>query len=227
MTKIQKPKAMIAPSLLSADFADLKSEMAKVAEAGAHLLHIDVMDGHFVPNLTLGMPVVKSLKTAAKLPLDVHLMIEAPEKYIEEFVKAGADYLTIHIESTKIARDCVMQIRRLGAKPGITLRPRTIIQELKPYLSLVDLVLVMTVEPGFGGQNFMPEQLEKIMWLKDFREKNKLNYMIEVDGGINEKTAKACWQAGADILVAGSAIFTGDKTVANYKANIEKISPIL
>ena len=211
---------MIAPSLLSSDFADLKTEIAKVTEAGAHLLHVDVMDGHFVPNLTIGMPVVKSIKGVSKLPLDVHLMIESPEKYIAEFAKAGSDYLTIHVESTKIARDCLLQIRKLKMKPGITLRPGTKLDEIKPYLALVDLVLIMTVEPGFGGQSFMYDQLEKVSWLKQYREKNKLSYLIEIDGGVNPQTSQLCWEAGADVLVAGSAVFTGEKTVENYRKNI-------
>lgn len=217
------PLKMIAPSLLSADFTDLKSEMNKVTEAGAHLHHVDVMDGHFVPNLTIGMPVVKSLKTITKLPLDVHLMIEHPEKYLEEFLKAGASYLTLHIESTRSMKECLIKIRNLGGKPGITLRPRTMISELKPYLGLVDLVLVMTVEPGFGGQTFMHDQLEKVKWLKEYRTKNNLKFLIEVDGGINEKTAYLCWEAGADILVSGTAIYSGEKTVDQYKKNIDRL----
>lgn len=214
---------MIAPSLLSSDFADLKTEIVKVTEAGAQLLHVDVMDGHFVPNLTIGMPVVKAIKDVSKLPLDVHLMIDSPEKYIEEFAKAGSQYLTIHVESTKTVKDCLLQIRKLKMKPGITLRPRTSLEEIKPYLSLVDLVLIMTVEPGFGGQSFMHDQLEKVSWLKQYRDKNRLSYLIEIDGGVNAQTSQLCWEAGADILVAGSAVFTGEKTVENYKKNIQAL----
>lgn len=216
-------KKLIAPSLLSSDFADLKTEIAKVTEAGAHLLHVDVMDGHFVPNLTIGMPVVKAIKGATKLPLDVHLMIDSPEKYIEEFAKAGSDYLTIHVESTKVVKDCLMQIRKLKMKPGITLRPKTKLDEIKPFLALVDLVLIMTVEPGFGGQSFMYDQLEKVSWLKSYRDKNHLSYLIEIDGGVNEQTAQLCWEAGADVLVAGSAVFTGEKSADNYRKNIQKL----
>lgn len=214
---------MIAPSLLSADFADLKTEIAKVTEAGAHLLHVDVMDGHFVPNLTIGMPVVKAIKSVSKLLLDVHLMIDDPEKYIEEFAKAGSDYLTIHVESTTKVKDCLMQIRKLKMKPGITLRPKTNLDEIKPFLALVDLVLIMTVEPGFGGQSFMHNQLEKVSWLKSYRDKHHLSYLIEIDGGVNEQTAQLCWEAGADVLVAGSAVFAGEKSVENYRSNIQKI----
>lgn len=216
-------KKMIAPSLLSSDFADLKTEIAKITEAGAHLLHVDVMDGHFVPNLTIGMPVVKSIKSVSQIPLDVHLMIDKPEKYIEEFAHAGSDYLTIHVESTKQVHECLKKIRKLGMKPGITLRPKTMILEIEPYLAEVDLVLVMTVEPGFGGQSFMFDQLEKVKWLKDYREQKGLHYLIEVDGGINEKTASLCWAAGADILVAGNAVFKGEKNSENYKKNIQAL----
>lgn len=216
-------KKLIAPSLLSSDFADLKTEIAKVTEAGAHLLHVDVMDGHFVPNLTIGMPVVKAIKGATKLPLDVHLMIDSPEKYIEEFAKAGSDYLTIHVESTTTVKDCLLQIRKLKMKPGITLRPKTKLDEIKPFLALVDLVLIMTVEPGFGGQSFMHDQLEKVSWLRSYRDKNHLSYLIEIDGGVNEQTAQLCWEAGADVLVAGSAVFTGEKSADNYRKNIQKI----
>lgn len=216
-------KKLIAPSLLSSDFADLKTEIAKVTEAGAHLLHVDVMDGHFVPNLTIGMPVVKAIKGATKLQLDVHLMIDNPEKYIEEFAKAGSDYLTIHVESTSTVKDCLLQIRKLKMKPGITLRPKTKLDEIRPFLGLVDLVLIMTVEPGFGGQSFMHDQLEKVSWLKSYRDKNHLSYLIEIDGGVNEQTAQLCWEAGADVLVAGSAVFAGEKSAANYRKNIQKL----
>lgn len=216
-------KKLIAPSLLSSDFADLKTEIAKITEAGAHLLHVDVMDGHFVPNITIGMPVVKAIKGVSTLPLDVHLMIDNPEKYIEDFAKAGSDYLTIHVESTTNVQDCLLQIRKLKMKPGITLRPKTKLDDIKPYLALVDLILIMTVEPGFGGQSFMHDQLEKVSWLKSYRDNNQLSYLIEIDGGVNEQTAQLCWEAGADVLVAGSAVFAGEKSVANYRANIQKL----
>ena len=145
---------LVAPSILSADFANLEKEVKAVAQAGADWVHVDVMDGHFVPNLTIGIPVVASLKKISPIPLDVHLMIDSPEKYIEEFVKAGSDYLTIHVEATKDPKACLLKIKELGAKPGITLRPRTQIAEIEPFLDLCDLVLVMTVEPGFGGPGF-------------------------------------------------------------------------
>ncbi|MCC2678075.1 MAG: ribulose-phosphate 3-epimerase [Pseudobdellovibrio sp.] len=211
---------LIAPSLLSSDFADLKTEMAKVTEAGADWLHVDVMDGSFVPNITLGMPIVKAMKPYAKIPLDVHLMIDQPERYIEEFVRAGSDYLTLHVESTSVMKQSLEKIRSLGCKPGVTLRPRTALEELKPFLPLVDLVLVMTVEPGFGGQSFMENQVEKIKTLKKWRSEGVGNYLIQVDGGVASGTSKVCIDAGADVLVAGSAVFKGEKSVENYRKNI-------
>lgn len=216
-------KKWIAPSILSADFSDLGVEIKRVEEAGAHWLHVDVMDGNFVPNLTIGMPVVKSIKPKAKIPLDVHLMIDKPERYIEEFVKAGSDYLTIHVEATNDVEGCLKKIRTLSAKPGITLRPGTALNSIEKYLPLVDLVLVMSVEPGFGGQSFRTEQLEKVKTLVQLRKNNPTKYLIEIDGGVNNDTAQLCWQAGCDVLVAGSAIFKGEKTVVNYKKNIESL----
>lgn len=213
-------KVLIAPSILSADFADLKNEMQKVTDAGADWLHVDVMDGHFVPNITIGMPVVKAVKPYAKIPLDVHLMIDRPERYIEQFVAAGSDYLTLHVESTTELEASLKKIRTLGAKAGLTLRPGTSVEKLKPYLALVDLVLVMTVEPGFGGQSFMTDQVAKISQLSKWRSEGLGNYLIEVDGGVAQATAPQCIQAGADVLVAGNAVFKGEKTVQNYQNNI-------
>ena len=211
---------MIAPSILSADFARLGHEIDLVQKAGADWIHVDVMDGHFVPNLTIGMPVVKALKPVSAVPLDVHLMIERPEKYIEEFLKAGADYLTLHVESTADMRPLLRRIRESGAKAGITARPGTPVDELKSFLDVADLVLVMTVEPGFGGQSFMEAQVEKIKTLKKWRDEGQGNFLIEVDGGVNAKTAQICWAAGADVLVAGNAVFAGEKSYANYQKNI-------
>lgn len=213
-------KVMVAPSILSADFADLKNEMQKVTEAGADWLHVDVMDGNFVPNITIGMPVVKAIKPYAQIPIDVHLMIDRPERYIEQFVMAGSDYLTLHVESTTQLEASFKKIRAMGCKAGVTLRPGTSIEKVKPYLSLVDLVLVMTVEPGFGGQSFMNEQVAKISRLHEWRNQNLGDYLIEVDGGVAVGTADICIDAGADVLVAGSAVFKGEKTVQNYKKNI-------
>ena len=219
----KKNSVLIAPSILSADFSELGLEISRVTEAGADWIHVDVMDGNFVPNLTLGMPVVKSIKPKCQIPLDVHLMIEKPERYVEDFINAGADYLTIHVESSDHVEVTLKKIRSLGCKAGITLRPKTDLGLIKPFLALVDLVLVMTVEPGFGGQSFMHEQLEKIRILKKWREQKIGNFLIEVDGGINSKTAALCTETGADILVAGQAVFKGEKTVINYRANILEI----
>ncbi|WP_413295381.1 ribulose-phosphate 3-epimerase [Bdellovibrio sp. HCB185ZH] len=199
---------MVAPSILSADFANLEKEVKAIAAAGADWAHVDVMDGHFVPNLTIGIPVVKALKKVSPIPLDVHLMITEPEKYVADFIKAGADYLTIHVEATKDPASVLRQITALGAKAGITLRPGTPIDSVIPLLNLCDLVLVMTVEPGFGGQSFMHEQIAKISRLRQEISKQNLNCLIEVDGGINDETAKLCHEA--DVFVAGSYVFGKD-----------------
>lgn len=209
---------LIAPSILSADFANLEKELKAIAAAGADWVHVDVMDGHFVPNLTIGIPVVASLKKASPLPLDVHLMIEKPERYIEGFIKAGSDYLTIHVEATAQPREVLRKIRALGAKAGITLRPGTALSAIQPFLSEVDLVLVMTVEPGFGGQSFMMDQVAKIQALREERERQGYSYLIEVDGGVNDKTVAYCKEA--DVLVAGSFVFGNDyqKAIGLLKA---------
>lgn len=203
---------LIAPSILSADFANLAREITAIEMAGADLIHVDVMDGHFVPNLTIGAPVVRALKSVATKPLDVHLMIENPERYIEDFAKAGAAYLTIHVEAAADPKSILQQIRSLGVRPGITLRPGTSVEAVFPFLSLVDLVLVMTVEPGFGGQSFMHDQVAKIAKLRQELERLKHRAWIEVDGGINAETAKFCHDA--DILVAGSYVFSRDYELA-------------
>lgn len=205
MVSNQNSIKKIAPSLLSADFANLEKEIRAVTSAGADWIHIDVMDGHFVPNLTLGAPIVKSLKKVSALPLDVHLMIEKPEKFIDDFIQAGADVLTLHVESTHQLKDCLDHIRQAKVKPGVTLRPLTPLKSIEAYLSIVDVVLVMTVEPGFGGQSFMEQQVEKIDQLAQLRKEKGLSFEIEVDGGINNKTAQMC--KNADIFVAGSYIF--------------------
>jgi ribulose-phosphate 3-epimerase len=203
---------LVAPSILSADFANLEKEIQSIAAAGADWVHVDVMDGHFVPNLTIGIPVVKSIKKVSPLPLDVHLMIEKPERYVEQFVKAGSDYLTIHVESTSDPRSVLKQIRSLGAKAGITLRPKTSIEDILPLLDIVDLVLVMTVEPGFGGQSFMTDQVSKITRLKKEITSRQLKVLIEVDGGINKETAALCSEA--DVFVAGNYVFGQDYKTA-------------
>lgn len=211
-------KIKIAPSILSADFGHLAEEIKKVEQAGADLIHIDVMDGHFVPNITMGPLVVKAVKKLTKLPLDVHLMIENPDKYIAAFAKAGADIITIQVEaSTDLARD-IKLIKDQGVKPGLVVNPATPIEKVFPFLGQIDMVLIMSVNPGFEGQKFMPEVLDKIRQLKSLVVSRQLSVDIEVDGGINLKTAPQVVKAGANVLVAGSAIFYSQ----DYQAIITK-----
>lgn len=214
-----KNKFLIAPSILSADFAKLGDEVRAIEKAGADWIHVDVMDGHFVPNLTIGAPVVKALRPVTNLPLDVHLMIDKPERFIADFAKAGSDYLTIHVEATAKVEDTLKKIRELGMKPGITLRPRTSVEQIFPFLPLVDLILVMTVEPGFGGQSFMPDQVPKIAAIR--KELARLNHkaLIEVDGGVTDQTARTLTEA--DVLVAGSFVFKHD-----YKSAIKSLKDV-
>jgi len=200
-------RPLIAPSLLSADFARLKEEVKAVERAGAHLLHLDVMDGVFVPNLTFGPLVISSLRPHTNLPFDVHLMIIQPERYLKDFAEAGADLICIHYEATPHLHRAITQIKELGKLAGVSLNPHTPPESLDYVLELLDFVLVMTVNPGFGGQRFIPQCLPKIEKLKNTILKRGLKTIIEVDGGINPETAPLVLSAGADILVAGSAIF--------------------
>lgn len=197
--------AIVAPSILSANFAYLLQEVQEVESYGATYLHIDVMDGHFVPNITLGPTVYKYLKPHVKMVFDVHLMISNPNKYIKDFVLAGADIITFHYEAVSDVLETINLIKSFNVKAGISIKPNTDISALEPFLKDLDLVLVMSVEPGFGGQEFMDSALEKIKYLKKY--KTKYNYLIEVDGGINAQTGQQCISSGADILVAGSYIF--------------------
>ena len=198
---------LIAPSILSADFGRLAEETRKVERAGADWLHVDVMDGHFVPNITAGPVIVRGLKRHTSPPLDVHLMIDSPEKFIPAFAKAGAWSITVHVEACRRPAEVIRLIKRQGCKAGMSLRPRTRVERLGPYLKDLDLVLVMSVEPGFGGQEFMEDMMPKVRWTKDrFRRSNR-KALVEVDGGINRETAPSAVRAGADVLVAGNAIF--------------------
>ena len=199
--------ALLAPSLLSADFVRLAEEIARVEEAGADWLHLDIMDGHFVPNLTFGPPVVAAIRKITKLPLDVHLMVTNPADLVEQFAAAGADWLTVHVETEPHLHRLVNRIRELGVKPAVTLNPATPVAQLDEILSEVDMVLVMSVNPGFGGQKFIPASLAKISRLKEKLSQIGRPVLIEVDGGVNETTAPQLVQAGVDVLVAGSAVF--------------------
>lgn len=197
---------IIAPSILSSDFANLESEIKRLEENGADWVHVDVMDGHFVPNLTIGAPVVKAIKPVTKLPMDVHLMIENPAKYVKDFALAGADIITFHYEATKETTfDVINIIKSYGAKVGISIKPKTPVSAIRPYLDMVDLVLIMTVEPGFGGQKFMEDCADKIIEVKAYANKD---IIVEVDGGVNAQTAEHCRKCGADALVAGNYVFS-------------------
>jgi ribulose-phosphate 3-epimerase len=199
----------IAPSILSADFGRLAEEVQAIERAGADYVHVDVMDGRFVPNITIGPLVVKAVKKATQLPLDVHLMIVEPERYIDEFAAAGASLISVHVETCPHLHRTLQQIRKAGARPAVVLNPSTSVTAIEEVLGDVDMVLVMSVNPGFGGQSFIPASLEKVSRLRAMIDQRKLKVDIEIDGGINAANAKSVIEAGANVLVAGSAVFSG------------------
>ena len=209
----------IAPSILSANFIKLGEEIKAAEEAGVDMLHIDIMDGHFVPNITIGPFIVESIRQVTSLPLDVHLMIEEPDTYLRDFIKAGADYVTVHLEASVHLHRTVQLIKETGAKAGVSLNPATPVWSLEDILPDIHLVLLMSVNPGFGGQKFIPQALDKIRILKKFIEEKGLRTLIEVDGGINIDNAKDVASAGADILVMGSAFFHS----GNYKEIMKRV----
>ncbi|MBO38632.1 MAG: ribulose-phosphate 3-epimerase [Rhodospirillaceae bacterium] len=204
-----KKPVRIAPSILAADFASLGAEISAISEAGADWIHVDVMDGHFVPNISIGPAVVKAIRKKTTLPFDVHLMIAPVDPYIEEFASAGADIITVHIEAGPHTHRTLQHIKNLGLKAGISLNPSTPASSLRHILDAVDLILVMTVNPGFGGQGFIEEQLEKVKTIRKMIDETGRDIDLEVDGGVNEKTARRAISAGADVLVAGTAVFEG------------------
>ena len=217
-------KIQISPSILSADFNQLGNEIKRLEEAGADMIHVDVMDGHFVPNLTIGPPVIKALRKYTKLPFDVHLMISPVHKYIKDYADAGADIITIHPETTDNLEDSIQHIKKLNKKIGISLNPETQIEVVKNFLEKIDLVLIMSVHPGFGGQKFIPKVLDKIKELKKIKDQQTLNFDIEVDGGINFDNNKLVIKAGANILVSGTTIFKNNN--GNIKKNIDTLKAI-
>ena len=217
-------KIKISPSILSADFSNLGNEIKRLEDGGADLIHVDVMDGHFVPNLTIGPPVIKTLRKYTKLPFDVHLMISPVHKYIKDYAEAGADIITIHPEATENLKKSLVLIKSLDKKVGVSLNPNTNLDVIEYELSNIDLVLIMSVFPGFGGQKFIPDVIEKIKKLKKIREEKNYNFDIEVDGGINFSNSKEVLKAGANILVSGTTIFKENN--GDIKKNIETLKSL-
>jgi ribulose-phosphate 3-epimerase len=214
LTELSPRAILTAPSVLAADFARLGEELTAVSEAGADMIHLDIMDAHFVPNLSMGPPVVQALRNITETPFDVHLMLTDPGDYIQPFVAAGADHITIHVESNGDLHAILRDIRAAGCSTGITLRPGTPAADLKPYLAEVDMVLVMTVEPGFGGQSFRADQVPKIREIRDLLDAQDRPVHLQVDGGLNAETGRTVVEAGANVLVAGSSVFRAPQGVA-------------
>ena len=211
--------AMISPSILAADFANLERDIRNIEEMGSDFVHVDVMDGIFVPNISIGIPVVKAIRPVTKLPLDVHLMIDRPVRYVEEFVKAGADFVTVHVEADQPQNtlEALDKIHALGWKAGIVLKPRTPAEAAIPYLEKCDMVLLMTVEPGFGGQKFMADMMPKVKRIREMLDKVNPDCLLEVDGGVDAETCGICKESGANVLVAGSAYFKSPDRAAFVK----------
>ena len=216
-------KIQISPSILSADFSQLGADIKRLEDGGADMIHVDVMDGHFVPNLTIGPPVIKSLKKHCSLKFDVHLMISPVHKYIEAYANAGADIITIHPEATDNLKESILKIKSLNKKVGVSLNPESKVDLIKNLLDEIDLVLIMSVNPGFGGQKFMPEVLEKIVQLKKIQTEKDINFDIEIDGGINFDNCRAAIEAGANILVSGTTIFKSNNGDIKKNINLLKL----